>query len=152
MVTMQRVLVYITRRKSNCYSYLRFSNYTLNNVETLGNRLISGHRDALAKSITLIESTRQDHREYAVKLLDYLSTIRHKTSPSDKFYNGQTLRIGIAGPPGAGKSTFIEKFGLQLINQNKRVSVIPVDPSSHLSGGSILGKMSYSNHRLTIVH
>jgi LAO/AO transport system kinase len=87
-----------------------------------------GDRRALAKAITLIESTRADHRQEADALLDALMP-----------HTGQSLRIGISGVPGVGKSTFIEAVGLHLISQGHRVAVLAVDPSSTLSGGSILG-------------
>jgi LAO/AO transport system kinase len=90
--------------------------------------LRSGDRRALAKAITLIESTRDDHRRDADALLDALLP-----------QTGRSLRVGISGVPGVGKSTFIEALGLHLIAQGQRVAVLAVDPSSSLSGGSILG-------------
>jgi LAO/AO transport system kinase len=90
--------------------------------------LLSGDRRALARAITLIESTRDDHRREADALLDALLP-----------QTGRSLRVGISGVPGVGKSTFIEAFGLHLIAQGHRVAVLAVDPSSSLSGGSILG-------------
>jgi LAO/AO transport system kinase len=87
-----------------------------------------GDRRALAKAITLIESTRADHRREADTLLDALMP-----------HTGHSLRIGISGVPGVGKSTFIETLGLHLIEAGHRVAVLAVDPSSTLSGGSILG-------------
>lgn len=100
----------------------------------IGQGIISQQRDALARGITLIESTRTDHTEQASLLLSWL----HSQSSSSSMKK-QSLRIGVAGPPGAGKSTFIEALGLKYISQNHRVAVVPVDPSSHISGGSILG-------------
>jgi GTPase len=88
----------------------------------------SGDRRALAKAITLIESTRADHRAQADALLDALL-------PS----TGKSLRLGISGVPGVGKSTFIEALGLFLLERGHRVAVLAVDPSSSISGGSILG-------------
>jgi LAO/AO transport system kinase len=88
----------------------------------------SGQRRALAKGITLIESLRAEDRERAQNLLGELLP-----------YTGNSIRIGITGVPGVGKSTFIESFGLHLLNQGKRVAVLAVDPSSPLAGGSILG-------------
>jgi hypothetical protein len=85
-------------------------------------------RRALAKAITLLESTRADHRLRADGLLDALL-------PAE----GGSLRLGISGVPGVGKSTFIEALGLQLVQQGHRVAVLAVDPSSSVSGGSILG-------------
>src|SRR6056300_1228796 len=88
----------------------------------------SGQRRALAKGITLIESLRAEDRERAQNLLGELLP-----------YTGNSIRIGITGVPGVGKSTFIESFGLHLLNQGKRVAVLAVDPSSPVAGGSILG-------------
>jgi LAO/AO transport system kinase len=85
-------------------------------------------RRALAKVITLIESGRTDHQARAEALLESLLP-----------QTGGSFRIGISGAPGAGKSTFIETFGLALIGQNHRIAVLAVDPSSAVSGGSILG-------------
>jgi LAO/AO transport system kinase len=85
-------------------------------------------RRALAKIITLLESTRMDHRKRADELLN---TVLPKT--------GKSFRLGISGVPGAGKSTLIETLGLYLIDQGHRVAVLAIDPSSSLSGGSILG-------------
>lgn len=107
-------------------------------TKALGEGIIGGRRDALARSITLIESTRFDHRIQAQLLLDYLTTQTSSTSAS-RYSQGFTLRLGVAGPPGAGKSSFIEKLGMMFVEQGHRVAVIPVDPSSHISGGSILG-------------
>jgi LAO/AO transport system kinase len=85
-------------------------------------------RRALAKAITLLESTRADHRLRADGLLDALL-------PAER----DTLRLGISGVPGVGKSTFIEALGLHLVDLGHRVAVLAVDPSSSVSGGSILG-------------
>jgi LAO/AO transport system kinase len=85
-------------------------------------------RRAVAKTITLLESTRADHRARAEAVLDALLPA-----------SGKSFRVGISGVPGVGKSTFIEALGLQLIGQGHRVAVLAVDPSSSLSGGSILG-------------
>ncbi len=85
-------------------------------------------RRALAKAITLIESTRDDHRAQADALLDRLLA-----------HAGKAFRLGISGVPGVGKSTFIETLGLFLVGQGHRVAVLAVDPSSSVSGGSILG-------------
>jgi LAO/AO transport system kinase len=87
-----------------------------------------GQRRALAKAITLIESTREDHRAQADALLERLLP-----------HAGRSLRIGISGVPGVGKSTFIEGLGLFLVARGHRLAVLAVDPSSHVSGGSILG-------------
>lgn len=90
--------------------------------------LLNGNRRALAKAITLVESKLDAHRDRAQQLLE--SVLPH---------TGNSIRIGITGIPGVGKSTFIETFGLYLINQGKKVAVLAVDPSSPLAGGSILG-------------
>ena len=95
---------------------------------SLAERLQAGERRALAKAITLIESTRADHREQADALLTALMPA-----------TGRALRLGISGVPGVGKSTFIEAFGLLLLALGHRVAVLTVDPSSTLSGGAILG-------------
>jgi len=85
-------------------------------------------RRAIAKAITLLESTRADHRMQADELLTALLP-----------HTGKSFRLGISGVPGVGKSTFIEALGLYLISQGHRVAVLAVDPSSTVSGGSILG-------------
>ncbi len=85
-------------------------------------------RRALAKAITLLESTRVDHRLRADAMLNALLP-----------HTGNAMRLGISGVPGVGKSTFIESLGLALIQQGHRVAVLAIDPSSSVSGGSILG-------------
>jgi LAO/AO transport system kinase len=85
-------------------------------------------RRAIAKAITLLESTRADHRAQGDELLTALLP-----------HTGRALRLGISGVPGVGKSTFIETLGLHLIERGHRVAVLAVDPSSSVSGGSILG-------------
>ena len=97
-------------------------------TEKLIAALRQGDRRALARAITLIESTRPDHREAAERLVEELLP---KT--------GAAVRIGISGPPGAGKSTFIERFGLEGIGLGRRIAVLAVDPSSKRGGGAILG-------------
>ena len=91
-------------------------------------KLLAGDRRTLAKAITLIESSRHEDNVEAQKLLE-------KILP----YSGKSIRIGITGVPGVGKSTFIESFGTYLINQGHLVAVLAIDPSSPISGGSILG-------------
>ncbi|MDP1568235.1 MAG: methylmalonyl Co-A mutase-associated GTPase MeaB, partial [Polaromonas sp.] len=85
-------------------------------------------RRAIAKAITLLESTRTDHRAQGDELLTALLP-----------HTGKAFRLGISGVPGVGKSTFIEVLGLYLIKQGHRVAVLTIDPSSSVSGGSILG-------------
>jgi len=97
-------------------------------LDTLAAAVRSGQRRALAQAITLVESTRTDHRQRAVALLEQLTP-----------HAGHATRIGVSGAPGVGKSTFIEAFGLHLLGQGLRVAVLSVDPSSAISGGSILG-------------
>jgi LAO/AO transport system kinase len=96
--------------------------------DELADSVIAGGRRALARAITLIESTRADHRAEAAALLDRLLPAA-----------GKSIRIGISGAPGVGKSTFIEAFGLHVIAGGHRVAVLAVDPSSKVGGGSILG-------------
>jgi LAO/AO transport system kinase len=96
--------------------------------ERLATRLVDGDRRALARSITLVESTRADHRSQASALLD---AVLART--------GGAIRLGITGTPGAGKSTFIEELGGHLTAADHRVAVLAVDPTSRRSGGSILG-------------
>jgi LAO/AO transport system kinase len=91
-------------------------------------KLKSGNRRALAKAITLVESKLDRHR---VEAQDVLNQLLPET--------GNSIRIGISGIPGVGKSTFIEAFGQYLISLGKKVAVLAVDPSSPLRGGSILG-------------
>ena len=95
---------------------------------TLADKVSTGDRRALAQAITLVESIRPDHRAQARALLDELLP-----------RTGSSLRIGLSGAPGAGKSTFIEALGLHLIEAGHTVAVLAVDPSSSRSGGSILG-------------
>jgi LAO/AO transport system kinase len=92
-------------------------------------------RRAIAKAITLLESTRADHRAQGDALLTELLP-----------HTGKSFRLGISGVPGVGKSTFIEALGLALIAQGHRVAVLAIDPSSSLSGGSILGDKTRMEH------
>lgn len=96
--------------------------------EKLAEAVFAGDRRALARAVTLVESSRKDHQILAVKLLEHLSP-----------FSGTSIRLGISGAPGVGKSTFIEAFGNHLIALGHRVAVLSVDPTSALSGGSILG-------------
>ncbi|MEQ8402479.1 MAG: methylmalonyl Co-A mutase-associated GTPase MeaB [Roseitalea porphyridii] len=94
----------------------------------LAGKVVRGDRRALARAITLIESTKSGHAGEAEALLEALLPA-----------SGKSVRIGISGVPGVGKSTFIERFGLHLVGQGHQVAVLAVDPSSKVSGGSILG-------------
>jgi LAO/AO transport system kinase len=97
-------------------------------VSELAQQIVAGDRRALARAITTVESTRPDHREEAAALLTEVLP-----------HTGGAIRIGISGAPGSGKSTFIEAFGLHLVEDGHRVAVLAVDPSSTRTGGSILG-------------
>lgn len=94
----------------------------------LAQQILAGDRRALAKAITLVESTRADHGEQAVQLLAELMP-----------HTGKSIRIGVSGAPGVGKSTFIEALGNYLTGQGHQLAVLAVDPTSAVSGGSILG-------------
>lgn len=100
----------------------------MTDIQALSRQIIQGQRRALAKGITLVESSRIDDQKAAQALL---ADLLPKT--------GKAMRIGLSGSPGVGKSTFIEAFGGFLIDQGKRVAVLAVDPSSTRTGGSILG-------------
>lgn len=97
-------------------------------IQLLASDILQGNRRALARGITLVESTRRDHREQANILLGILTP-----------HAGSAVRLGITGVPGVGKSTFIEIFGNHIIDLGHKVAVLAVDPSSSISGGSILG-------------
>ena len=99
-------------------------------VDQLAAQVRSGERAGLARAITLVESTRTDHRELAQQLLLRLTPETGKVVSN---------RVGITGVPGVGKSTFIDALGVYLIGQGHRVAVLAVDPSSTRTGGSILG-------------
>lgn len=100
----------------------------LPNPVALAERIRAGERTALARAITLVESSRADHQEVAQRLLTILLP-----------YTGRAVRLGLSGTPGVGKSTFMETFGRYLTARGMKVAVLAVDPSSTRSGGSILG-------------
>jgi LAO/AO transport system kinase len=102
------------------------------NISNLAQSVIDGNRRALARAITLIESAKPSHRTDALQLLDKIKEFGQTPA-------AQALRIGLSGTPGVGKSTFIESFGMGLVQKGLRVAVLAVDPSSARSGGSILG-------------
>ena len=102
-------------------------------AEEILDGILQGKREALAKGITLTESTRKDHKEEAHKLLGL--TLEH----IKKNLNKPTFRIGLTGSPGAGKSTLIETLGKRLTSLGHKVAVLAVDPSSAKTGGSLLG-------------
>jgi len=97
-------------------------------VATLVKGILTGDKAALSRAITLIESTAQKHQQQAQDLLKQCLPHANKS-----------IRIGITGVPGVGKSTFIEQYGILLVNQGYKVAVLAIDPSSSVSGGSILG-------------
>jgi LAO/AO transport system kinase len=98
------------------------------NINSLAEGILQGNRIVLSQAITLIESKLEDDQKLSAELLE---KIIHAT--------GNSIRIGITGVPGVGKSTFIEKFGMHVTGQGKNIAVLTVDPSSQLSKGSILG-------------
>jgi len=98
------------------------------NAEAYRDAIRAGDRRAVARAITLLESTRPDRARLGQELLELLVP-----------FTGQAVRMGITGPPGVGKSTFVEALGLHLIRAGQRVAVLAVDPSSPVTGGSILG-------------
>ncbi|SEA61862.1 methylmalonyl-CoA mutase metallochaperone MeaB [Desulfuromusa kysingii] len=100
----------------------------MSDIQKLADGVRTGNIRSLAKAITLIESRNPDHSGDAASLLDQLL-------PD----SGDSIRIGISGVPGVGKSTFIEALGMNLLQQGYKVAILAVDPSSQLSGGSILG-------------
>ena len=97
-------------------------------LHALADNIRKGNIRAIGKGITLIESRKPEHNQKAAQLLDLLLP-----------HSGNSLRIGITGVPGVGKSTFIESFGSHLTQQGHKVAVLAVDPSSQITGGSILG-------------
>jgi len=97
--------------------------------------ILAGDRRALAKAITLVESVRPQDRKASQDLLNELLP-----------HTGNSIRIGITGVPGVGKSTFIESFGQTVIAEGKKVAVLAVDPSSPVAGGSILGDKTRMEH------
>jgi LAO/AO transport system kinase len=108
---------------------------TAHDPARLADGVRGGDRRALARAITLVESTRPDHRAAAEALLAELLP-----------RSGNSVRLGISGVPGVGKSTFIEAFGLHVIGRGHRVAVLAVDPSSQRTGGSILGDKTRMEH------
>ncbi len=108
----------------------QFKNFKKNtpSVSTLISGILDQNQTALSRAITIIESTAQKHQQQAKEIIE-------KCLP----HANQSIRIGITGVPGVGKSTFIESFGKLLISKGKKVAVLTVDPSSSISKGSILG-------------
>lgn len=108
-------------------------------IDDLYEKIIAGSRQDLARAITLIESVKKEDQKNAQQLLNRLMP-----------RTGNSIRIGISGVPGAGKSTFIETFGYMLCEMGHKVAVLAIDPSSHVTGGSVLGDKTrmekLSNH------
>ena len=97
-------------------------------IEELCKLIFSGDRKAIATAITLVESTKREDQDSTNHLLTLL-----------KSQQTQSIRIGISGPPGVGKSTFIEAIGHSVLESDERLAILAIDPSSSISGGSILG-------------
>ena len=119
-------------------SQRRFIRYSQAPLDVLYNDMINGKRSALAHAITLVESTNVEKRSTSEALLS--RTLKHLrggiTYPNKA---GVSFRIGLTGPPGAGKSTLVESLGKYLTSLGHRVAVLAVDPSSAKTGGSLLG-------------
>ena len=97
-------------------------------------KVLDNDRASIAKAITLVESSNPKDKEESKKLIS--SLINH---------TGHSIRVGFSGPPGVGKSTFIESFGSYLVNKNYKLAILAIDPSSNLTGGSILGDKTRMN-------
>jgi LAO/AO transport system kinase len=110
-------------------------------IKSLGASLRAGHRAALARAITLVESRRADHQAAARDLVQALLP-----------HTGRAVRVGITGSPGVGKSTTIDTLGMYLIEHAHKVAVLAVDPSSARSGGSILGDKTRMAHLAASAH
>ena len=121
-------------------------------TKKLADGILARDRRSLSRAITLVESRREDHNKQAEVLIDYVLQRRRgqaRRKEDKRLLN--TFRLGIAGPPGAGKSTFIEALGLMLVDRGHRVAVVAIDPSSNITGGSILGdktRMTYLSRTL----
>lgn len=98
------------------------------NINEFTDGILASKLSYVSKAITLVESTKQEHQEQAQQIISNI--IKH---------SGKSFRLGITGVPGVGKSTFIESFGLEIINRGHKLAVLAIDPSSQLSKGSILG-------------
>lgn len=98
------------------------------NIHEITDGILSANISYVSKAITLVESTRPEHQEQAQEIINNI--IKH---------SGKSFRLGITGVPGVGKSTFIESFGLEVIERGHKLAVLAIDPSSQLSKGSILG-------------
>ncbi len=110
----------------------------MTDVEALAEGVLAGERSAVSRAITLVESSRADHRTSSRELLEALAP-----------HAGGGVRVGISGVPGVGKSTFIEALGTHLVDEGHRVGVLAVDPSSTRTGGSVLGDKTRMAHLAT---
>ncbi len=133
IVFLLKTVTYLDSKKKKDWLASRKKQLERDPVE-LAHAIKNGDKVALSRGLTLVESTRQDDHEMAVQLLD---KVRSAT--------GKSVRIGITGVPGVGKSTFIESFGQVLVEKGKKVAVLAIDPSSERSGGSILGDKTRMN-------
>ncbi len=97
-------------------------------INEITDGILSSQISYVSKAITLIESTKEEHQDQAQQIINAIIK-----------YSGNSLRIGITGVPGVGKSTFIESFGLEVVNRGHKLAVLAIDPSSQISKGSILG-------------
>jgi LAO/AO transport system kinase len=118
----------VTRSRGKPGASVSGSSQASAEIEEHCRQVRAGDRRAVAKAITLLESTRSDRASLGEQILESVVS-----------ESGNAIRVGITGPPGVGKSTFIEALGLRLIEQGHRVAVLAVDPSSPVTGGSILG-------------
>lgn len=98
------------------------------NINEFTDGILSSNISYVSKAITLVESTKKEHQEQAQEIINAVIG-----------YSGKSFRLGITGVPGVGKSTFIESYGLEVINRGHKLAVLAIDPSSQLSKGSILG-------------
>lgn len=116
---------------------MNLKNYLMTKVDTAYyiEGIKKGDRRCLSKAITLIESVLPEHQDHARTIIDTLLPV-----------TGKSIRLGVTGVPGVGKSTFIESLGLYLVKENYKVAVLAVDPSSRRSGGSILGDKTRMEH------
>ena len=110
----------------------------MTDVTALADGVLAGERSAVSRAITLVESSRADHRASSRELLEALAP-----------HAGGGVRVGISGVPGVGKSTFIEALGTHLVDEGHRVGVLAVDPSSTRTGGSVLGDKTRMAHLAT---
>ena len=128
-----RIVPLLSRSHSFVNSFLKteLTDSDRNRVRLLGDRILEQDRRSLSEGITLIESRTLSKQMQANLLLSHLQEHLVKRDPA--------MRIGLSGPPGAGKSTFIDSLGVYLVNEGKRVAVLAVDPSSQQTLGSLLG-------------